>query len=286
MNRQARRLVLHADDLGMSRAVNRGILLGFRDGLLTSAAILANAPEAEDAMTLWNALSADRRAGRLPSAAARRRLGEIDRPFDLGVHLNLSQGRPLGKDYPGELLDSDGRFPGATGLFFRLLRYGRKHREAITAELERLVRFVVDRGPRPTHLNGHQYVEMMPGMAPVTAPLLDQFQLPMVRVAVARGLWRTTALRGVFRRVARRASRFAAIVPLFRSRAIGLLVGNRPASGPSRVRPPGRRRLVRPVGRPAPPRIGLAAFKRLARAHRAPWPDAGAAQSGMTGAGA
>jgi len=193
MNRQARRLVLHADDLGMSRAVNRGILLGFRDGLLTSAAILANAPEAEDAMTLWNALSADRRAGRLPSAAARRRLGEIDRPFDLGVHLNLSQGRPLGKDYPGELLDSDGRFPGATGLFFRLLRYGRKHREAITAELERQVRFVVDRGPRPTHLNGHQYVEMMPGMAPVTAQLLDQFQIPMVRVAVEPAIWRTTA---------------------------------------------------------------------------------------------
>ena len=101
------RLVLHADDLGMNRAISEGILRGFREGLLTSTSLLANAPDAGRALQQWKGLLAEHAAGRLPSAAARRRLDDPDRPFDLGVHLNLTQGRPLsGSRYPAELLDA------------------------------------------------------------------------------------------------------------------------------------------------------------------------------------
>ena len=58
-------------------------------------------------------LEADRAEARLPSMAVRRRLGDPDCPFDLGVHLNLTQGRPLTDRYPPELLDAAGRFPGS-----------------------------------------------------------------------------------------------------------------------------------------------------------------------------
>ena len=106
-------LALHADDFGMNRAVSDGILHGFRHGLLTSTSLLANAPDAARALSHWKELLADQAAGRLPSAEVRRRLGDPDCPFDLGVHLNLTQGRPLGGDrYPAELLDPQGRFPG------------------------------------------------------------------------------------------------------------------------------------------------------------------------------
>ena len=39
-------VVFHADDFGMNRAVNDGVLRGFEQGALTSASILANAPAA------------------------------------------------------------------------------------------------------------------------------------------------------------------------------------------------------------------------------------------------
>ena len=90
-----RRVAFHADDFGMNRAVTDGILQGFRQGLLTSTSLLANAPDAGRALAEWDRLEQDRRGGVLPSSALRKRLGDPDCPFDLGVHLNLTQGRPL-----------------------------------------------------------------------------------------------------------------------------------------------------------------------------------------------
>ena len=43
---------LHADDLGMNRAVSDGIFQGFEQGLLTSTSLLSNAPDAARALEL------------------------------------------------------------------------------------------------------------------------------------------------------------------------------------------------------------------------------------------
>jgi chitin disaccharide deacetylase len=190
-------LILHADDLGMNRAVTEGILRGFREGLFTSTSLLANAPDADRALQQWKELLAEHAAGRLASTAARASLHDPPQPFDLGVHLNLTQGRPLsGHRYPSELLDSAGCFPGVFGLFSRLRRHGQRFLAAIRSELEQQVQLVRDHGPRPTHLNGHQYIEMMPSIASVVSDLLHQFEIKTVRVARERGLWRSTVLRG------------------------------------------------------------------------------------------
>lgn len=188
------RLFLHADDFGMNRAVSEGILRGFREGLLTSTSLLANAPDAAWALDRWKGLEEERAACQLGSTEARRKLGDPDCPFDLGVHLNLTQGRPLtGGGYPAELLDDDGRFPGVFALFTRLRRSGHRFRDAIRAELEQQVQFVCDGGPRPTHLNGHQYIEMMPAISAIVLEIMEQFGIKAVRVAWEPSLLRTTA---------------------------------------------------------------------------------------------
>ena len=96
-----RRVVFHADDFGMNPAVNEGIVTTFRKGLLTSTSLLANAPAAEAACQTWSALTAEFQSGRLPSALRRQQLTEPEQPFDLGIHLNLTQGSPLtGTHFP------------------------------------------------------------------------------------------------------------------------------------------------------------------------------------------
>jgi chitin disaccharide deacetylase len=192
----ASRLILHADDLGMNRAVNEGIRRGFRHGLLTSASLLANAPDAAWGLEQWKVLSEERAGGQLPSAGARRKLGDLDYPFDLGVHVNLTQGRPLLGSYPAELLDATGRFPGVLALFARLRRGGDRFRAPIRAELERQVQVVLDHGLRPTHLNGHQYIEMMPGVSAIVLEVMERFAIHVVRVAHEPALFRTTVLNG------------------------------------------------------------------------------------------
>lgn len=189
-------VVLHGDDLGLNRAVTDGILRGFAEGLLTSTSLVANAPDASRAMDGWKRLEADRAAGSLPSGAARQSLGDPRRRFDLGIHLNLTQGRPLtGPAYPVELLDREGRFPEPGSLLWRLFRHGRSVLAGVKEELRRQAQFVLDHGVQPTHINGHQYVEMMPGVAELVPELLAEYQIGVSRVASEPRLWQSTLVR-------------------------------------------------------------------------------------------
>jgi predicted glycoside hydrolase/deacetylase ChbG (UPF0249 family) len=188
------RIVFHADDFGMNRAVTDGILRGIEHGLITGTSLLANAPDATRAIREWQRLQQAREVGRLPSAAIRRELDEPETPFELGIHLNLTQGRPLTGGYPTELLDRRGRFAGIGRLFALLYRRRPQHERALLAELSAQVEFLRDHGQRPTHLNGHQYVELLPGLRPALHELLVRHQIPVLRLARERGLLHSTLL--------------------------------------------------------------------------------------------
>ncbi len=199
MDRTSHRVVLHADDLGMSRAVSDGIFRGFREGILTSTSVLANGVDAAPALEQWKTLASEQVAGKLRSAMARKRLDDLPQAFDLGVHLNLTQGQPLtGSRYPRELLDAEGQFPGVFSLVARLRRYGERFHAAIHDELEGQIQVVVEHGLRPTHVNGHQYIEMLPGVSRIVLDLLDRYEIKTVRVAREPAIWRSTVLRGQF----------------------------------------------------------------------------------------
>ncbi|HTI51004.1 MAG TPA: ChbG/HpnK family deacetylase [Planctomycetaceae bacterium] len=194
-NPSGRCLVLHADDFGMNAAVNRGVLAGFTQGLLTSTAILSNAPAFPEAISAWSDLLAAQRSGGLPSAASRALLEETAQPFELGVHLNLSQGRPLtGAAFPRQFLNTHGQFLGIFQLLPRLVALGSSHRIAIRDELCAQIERVIEQGVAPSHLNGHQYVEMLPVVAGIIPELLDAYGIGAVRVAWERHLSRTTLL--------------------------------------------------------------------------------------------
>ncbi len=188
---------MHADDFGLNPAVTAGIVHGFERGLLTSTALLANAPDAADAVHAWKRLIARGAAGELGSSEPRRALGDRGLPFDLGIHLNLTQGRPLtGPRFPEELLDHQGQFLDIFRLYARLRRRPGAFRSAVQAELVAQVWFLLDRGLQPTHLNGHQYVELLPAIADLIPGLLARFRIGTVRVALEPALFQSTLLRG------------------------------------------------------------------------------------------
>jgi predicted glycoside hydrolase/deacetylase ChbG (UPF0249 family) len=121
------RLIVNADDFGLSPGVNAGIILAYRRGLLTSASLMANGPAFRQAAVL---------------AAESPGLG-------VGVHLNLARGRPLSP--PGEipdLVDGDGRLRG-----FRLRRHPRPFLEQAEREYRRQFEAVIAAGIRPTHID-------------------------------------------------------------------------------------------------------------------------------------
>src|SRR5258705_6622490 len=91
IRQKMRNLIVNADDLGWTPGVNRGIAEAHRNGIVTSASLLANGSAFEDGV---------RSAQELP------RLG-------VGVHLNLSDGKPVAAaaEVP-TLLNNAGEFSG------------------------------------------------------------------------------------------------------------------------------------------------------------------------------
>lgn len=191
-----RSVVLHADDFGMNEFVNAGILRGFSHGVLTSTSVLTNAPGCAFALSAWKEMQSRIAQADLPSFETRRRLGDLLTPFDLGVHLNLTQGRPLtGDRYPTQLLDSNGLFPGVFGLAARLVTSGWRFSQAIEGELCTQIDVLLDSGLLPTHLNAHQYIDILPTLAAIIPRLLQRYAIPVTRVPWETHLTQTTLVR-------------------------------------------------------------------------------------------
>jgi predicted glycoside hydrolase/deacetylase ChbG (UPF0249 family) len=185
-------LLLHADDFGFNRAITEGIVTCFSHGLLTGTSILANSSDFTRAMSSWRALNHQHAAGLLPSRSIRAELGDDGLPFDFGVHLNLTQGRPLtGELYPSRLLDRQGRFPGIGSLLLRL-RYAtsdelRRLRAELAAQIERVLSNECD----VTHLNGHQYIELIPSVSEIIFELAVEYNIRSVRRPIEPSLWQS-----------------------------------------------------------------------------------------------
>ena len=193
----SRCVVFHADDFGMNEAVNSGIETAFREGLLTSTSLLANAPQAEAACQAWPSLVSDLASGALDSLERRQQVQDPLTRFDLGIHLNLTQGRPLTQEkFPAELLDENGCFPGIGKIFARINHASSIQLTAVEAELRAQIEWMSDWSLPPTHLNGHQYIELIPRVAAMVPRLLRDYSIPIVRVALERGLFRNVLLRG------------------------------------------------------------------------------------------
>ncbi len=153
-------MIVNADDLGLSSGVDRGILEAHERGIVTSTTVLANLPGAAAGIAL-----VQRRAPAL----------------GLGLHLNLTFGRPLlPPEQVPSLVDAGGRFVGVTRGFFSTRRW---HLAQVRLELEaQLARFVELAGVLPDHLDSHQLVgSLSPVCRAVMLDLADAHALPVRR---------------------------------------------------------------------------------------------------------
>lgn len=135
-------LIVNADDFGMSPGINRGIMEAIAAGSVTSVSLMVGMPGSDDAM-------------------------EVARAFadvvSVGLHLNLTVGRPLTR--AESLVDrATGEFLPLGDLLRRALSGRLRSREVFEecrAQIQRARRAT----PALTHLDGHQHVHVLPGIA-------------------------------------------------------------------------------------------------------------------------
>lgn len=154
-----RRLIVSADDFGLHEAMNRGVIEGYEEGIVTSASLVPCGAAFDDAC-----------------AAARTRPD-----LDVGVHLTLVEERPLLGREVLRTLAPDGRLPEGYAALFVGLAAGRIDEAEIELELDAQIRRALDAGVRVTHLDSHQHTHFFPGIGPILCRLAARHGIRGVR---------------------------------------------------------------------------------------------------------
>ena len=155
-------LIVNADDLGWTEGVNRGIAEAHRNGIVTSASLLANGKAFAGAVVLLRAI---------PGLGA-------------GVHLNLSDGEPVAaRERVKSLVNDAGSLKG--GPESLLLRSAGRSLalDEVEREWDAQIRKVREAGIQPTHLDGHKHVHMLPGLFEMALRLAKRHGIGAVRIA-------------------------------------------------------------------------------------------------------
>ena len=157
-----KRLIINADDLGADEARNRGIFEAIEAGRVTSVSILVNGDGFEDAMKRWKSL------------------GKTE--ISLGIHINLSEGRPISQDLR-ILTGQDGLFTGKQTARELLKQTSNKELEReiqqeIKAQLDLLKKFETP----ITHLDGHQHIHIVPVVLPIALSEASKSNIQWLRI--------------------------------------------------------------------------------------------------------
>lgn len=146
-----KRLIVNADDFGMSESINKGILESHTRGIVTATTWLAN--------------------GHAASQAARL----APESLDVGLHLALQDVSPLSDaDSFNGLLTSTGCFPAGHWPIVSWILRNRRARVAVRREwLAQVAHFENTFGQPPTHIDSHKHVALLP---PLQDLLLDVAQ--------------------------------------------------------------------------------------------------------------
>ena len=168
-------LIVNADDLAWTDGVNRGIRDAFRGGIVTSTSLLANGAAFPEAVKV---------------AKSAPRLG-------VGVHLNLSDGVPIAdRESVTSLLNDDGDFTdGPESLLLKRARR-RLVLDEVEKEWDAQIQKVRDSGIRPTHLDGHKHVHMLPGLFEIALRLATKHGIEAIRVSLEESSLRTALASG------------------------------------------------------------------------------------------
>ncbi len=157
-----RNLIVNADDLGWTEGVNRGIAEAHRSGIVTSASLLANGAAFASGVELARATPA----------------------LGVGVHLNLSDGRPVAdRELVPSLVNERGELEARPESL--LLRLARRSvpLEEVEREWDAQIRKIRDSGIQATHIDGHRHVQMLPGLFEIALRLAKKHAIPAIRIA-------------------------------------------------------------------------------------------------------
>lgn len=146
------RLIVNADDFGLTAGVNRGIITAHQEGIVTSTTLMVNMPGCNQAIKL---------AKEHPSLA-------------VGLHLNLTYGQPL---LPASKVST---LVNPLGNFFKDPQYIQKQvpLDQIRIELAAQIQRFLATGLRLSHLDTHHHLHAEPRILDLLVEFAHNLKVP------------------------------------------------------------------------------------------------------------
>ena len=159
--RAGARVIISADDFGLSPAVNEGIERAHREGILSTASLMVGGPAAADAVS---------RARRLPE-------------LQVGLHLVVIEGPAvLPRSAIPHLVDAAGRFTSdQLGLGVRYF-FDPRARRQLRAEIAAQFAAFAATGLRLDHANAHKHMHLHPTVGRMLIEEGRRHGLPALRI--------------------------------------------------------------------------------------------------------
>ncbi|MBE0426209.1 MAG: ChbG/HpnK family deacetylase [Nitrospirae bacterium] len=150
------RVIINADDFGITQGVNKAIFELVDAGIVTSTSVMTNMPDYGDVAVL------------------RDKIG-------IGVHFNLTVGRPIveTQNVP-TLVNSKGNFYDLSQLLTKMKKR-RFVREEVEIEFEAQVKQLINIGIEPDHINSHESLLKYPFFMGIIKKIAKKYKIMGVR---------------------------------------------------------------------------------------------------------
>ncbi|HUU50420.1 MAG TPA: ChbG/HpnK family deacetylase [Nitrospinota bacterium] len=154
-----KRVIINADDFGLSEEINLGIIKTHREGIVTNTSIVINGNLVEHG---------------LPLIKQAPNLG-------VGIHLNLTYGKPtLPKNECKTLTDQNGRFLGYPKFIQRLILH-QVNLEEVKKELRAQIERFLSYGIECSHIDSHKHIGYLPQVLNIILELAHKFKISKMR---------------------------------------------------------------------------------------------------------
>ncbi len=152
-------IIITADDLGLDIATNRAIFEGFNAGTLTACSIIPNSESLDDAV---------------------KNVVKPNPTLDIGIQLNITEGKSLITNYESYLTSNDGFY---NNCWKKLLLFSNnnKYLEQIEAEFAAQIEHIISLGIKPAYLCSHHNTHIIPQIFNIVCKLANKYNIKNIR---------------------------------------------------------------------------------------------------------
>jgi hypothetical protein len=155
------RIIVNADDFGLSSSVNNAIIRSFQKGLINSTTIMANMPGFDGAVELAHKNSI------------------LDK---IGIHLNLSEGNPLNTNILNTKLFNNNSRSDHKKFIKSLFFLSGNDKKLIFEEFAAQIKKVRNAGIQINHIDTHHHIDEVLPITKIILSLLKEYDIPSMRI--------------------------------------------------------------------------------------------------------